>query len=589
MTSWPALAGWLQASIAANALSAMVLALLAWSAGRFVRRPAVRHTLWLLVLLDLLTPPVMHLAVLPPTAISPQSVISSAPSLPISPQAARAGSDLGTTSVGHHRPRITGHALPLGLLAALGSTLLAFLAVGRARRFDRLVRDAAPASASLMARVDRLTRHLGLRRVPPVRMTEMPVPPLVWLHHGFRPTLVLPTSLVDRLQGDELDAVLAHELAHIARRDPWVRLAELGATVLCWWHPALWWARNALRRVEEQACDARVVAAFPKLAGAYARGLVATVAFLAHHRTPSLSHATTADPRHDLEERLTMILRPTTSRPLPRVLRLLLLPAALIALFVIPVRGGVSEPQPNNDSPTVNAEAATDEREARDELAARLHKLDLREQTLAARERKLEAARRQVERARVAIEERAEEHAERKALHRLLEERADQKRARAEALEALTHERLLAMQKKVKSRQLEAVEHEDLVRQLEQRAVRKAQRVERLYAQEAQRRQQIYEGFEAEAARARAARAETQAAAKKIKATRRALKAKRAAGSRATTHPMLRLQLESLTNRLEAIRERTTSEAEAGAISAQLEALSDQIEALEDESRGEQH
>jgi beta-lactamase regulating signal transducer with metallopeptidase domain len=66
------------------------------------------------------------------------------------------------------------------------------------------------------------------------------------------PVLLLPRDLLDELTPDERDALLAHELAHVRRRDHWVRLLELAATALFWWYPVAWWARAALRRAEER-------------------------------------------------------------------------------------------------------------------------------------------------------------------------------------------------------------------------------------------------------------------------------------------------------------------------------------------------
>ena len=64
--------------------------------------------------------------------------------------------------------------------------------------------------------------------------------------------------------------LLLHELAHLKRRDHWVRWLELVVAGLYWWHPVVWWARRALREAEEQCCDAWVVWAMPDRSRTYA-------------------------------------------------------------------------------------------------------------------------------------------------------------------------------------------------------------------------------------------------------------------------------------------------------------------------------
>ncbi len=440
-------AAWLESTIVANALSALVLALLAWGVGHWVRRPAVRHALWLIVLLDLLTPPLLRMEVLPPLDVK-------AGSPGIEYLETGAGEDQTATATSSPTRRApVGHTLPFGLLVGLGSLLLGLHALSRTRRFDRMIQHAIPAPAHLTARTQRLARTLGLARTPPVRLTQIAVPPLVWLHKGLRPTLVLPAPLVDRLADDELDAVVAHELAHVARFDPWVRLAELGATTLCWWHPVLWWARSALRRAEEQACDARVITAFPKLTGAYARGLVETVAYLSRHRTPTLSDATTADPRHDLEERLTMILRPTDARPLPRALRLLLCSAAVLVLFILPVRASGPASAAGGSGDDARSHSAKEAKVIEQEARA------AEEKTYA----EIERARRELEETRIRQEE-AVEAQRAKEVEQL--ERALEKQQRA--LQQ-THEREIVDQQRVAEKmEREATERiEELERTLE--------------------------------------------------------------------------------------------------------------------------
>jgi beta-lactamase regulating signal transducer with metallopeptidase domain len=71
----------------------------------------------------------------------------------------------------------------------------------------------------------------------------------------FRPTIILPAGFARRFTAAQQDAMLAHEIAHLAARDPlWHLLADLAAALL-WWHPLVWWARHRLHVANEAAAD----------------------------------------------------------------------------------------------------------------------------------------------------------------------------------------------------------------------------------------------------------------------------------------------------------------------------------------------
>jgi hypothetical protein len=71
----------------------------------------------------------------------------------------------------------------------------------------------------------------------------------------LRPTIVLPAGFGTAFTPAQQEAMLAHELAHLAANDPgWHLLADLVTSVL-WWHPLAWWARRQLRAASEAAAD----------------------------------------------------------------------------------------------------------------------------------------------------------------------------------------------------------------------------------------------------------------------------------------------------------------------------------------------
>ncbi len=73
---------------------------------------------------------------------------------------------------------------------------------------------------------------------------------------GFwRPIVLLPTSWMTALPTDVLEAVIAHELAHIRRHDVWVNLFQRIVETLLFYHPAVWWLSSCIRLERELCCD----------------------------------------------------------------------------------------------------------------------------------------------------------------------------------------------------------------------------------------------------------------------------------------------------------------------------------------------
>jgi beta-lactamase regulating signal transducer with metallopeptidase domain len=219
--------------------------------------------------------------------------------------------------------------LGLGALAVAGLTALRFV------RFRRLVSLSEPAPRGLDARAAELALGLGIRHPPPVRLVAARIPPVLW-PASSGPLLLLPRDLLPELSDEERDALLAHELAHVLRRDHWVRFLEIAATALFWWYPVTWWARRALRRAEERCCDEWVLRALPASAHAYANGILKSLTFIADAPVALPAAASGAGPIEDLEARLKEILM---THPLPRLsrpIRFVLGATALASLSLFP-------------------------------------------------------------------------------------------------------------------------------------------------------------------------------------------------------------------------------------------------------------
>jgi hypothetical protein len=242
------------------------------------------------------------------------------------------------------------------------------------RRFRRLLRFATLAPASLQEEAQALARRLGLRRCPAVWLLPGAVSPMVWAL-GRSPRILFPAGLLGCLDGEQRASLLLHELAHVRRRDHWVRMVELLAFALYWWHPVAWWARRELREAEEQCCDAWVVWALGGAPRIYALALVQAVAFFSQARSPlPLTASGIGQVRH-LRRRLTMIMRGTTPRSLSRAGLLTVFAAGLLLLPALP---SGAQDAPGNRTPAAGGSREAREREIQ-VLRDRLRRLELQE------------------------------------------------------------------------------------------------------------------------------------------------------------------------------------------------------------------
>ena len=141
-------------------------------------------------------------------------------------------------------------ALPLW---AIGVVLFSLRAVGSATYARRLTRRAAPADPALVASVARLAERMRIaRRVRVAISTLMPTPATVGV---WRPVLLMPPAAALGLTPEQLEAVIAHELAHIRRHDYLVNILQVLVETLFFYHPAIWWASRQIRVERELCCD----------------------------------------------------------------------------------------------------------------------------------------------------------------------------------------------------------------------------------------------------------------------------------------------------------------------------------------------
>ena len=115
-----------------------------------------------------------------------------------------------------------------------------------------------------------LAEKLGIKRTVEIAESALVQVPAVvgWL----KPVILLPASALTGLTRWQLEAILAHELAHIKRCDYLVNMLQTAVEILGFYHPAVWWVSHKIRAERENCCDDLAVSVSGDRVG-YARAL----------------------------------------------------------------------------------------------------------------------------------------------------------------------------------------------------------------------------------------------------------------------------------------------------------------------------
>ena len=153
-------------------------------------------------------------------------------------------------------------------MAALGLRALGGWAL--AQRLRRDLDERIP--EEWLERLEQLRRRLGVRG--PVRLALSRAVPGPCVLGAWRPLILLPLSALTAVPVEQLQALLAHELAHIRRHDYLVNLLQRAVEVVFFFHPAVWWLSRQVTEEREHCCDDLAIAACGDDRLAYARALV---------------------------------------------------------------------------------------------------------------------------------------------------------------------------------------------------------------------------------------------------------------------------------------------------------------------------
>src|SRR5580700_543385 len=214
-------------------------------------RASTRYMVGVVALLLMLATPFGTFVFLSPSSAEAPARFSSAPQAGITPTLYPAPS----ASAGFSYDSTLPDALPWLVEAWLLG--VAFFSLRSAGGFLLLERErrkqSTTPSTRVLAMCRTLQRRLGLERA--VRYCEckwLQAPAVIgW----FRPIVLLPVSALAGLSEEQLESVIAHELAHIQRLDPFVNVFQIAVETLLFYHPAVWWLNKRIRAEREHCCD----------------------------------------------------------------------------------------------------------------------------------------------------------------------------------------------------------------------------------------------------------------------------------------------------------------------------------------------
>jgi beta-lactamase regulating signal transducer with metallopeptidase domain len=244
-----------RASWQASVLALLIL-LLRWVMGRRLS-PQWRGRLWMLVLLRLALP------VLPSSPWSLFCLVPAAPPpIPVEIQWPV------ETIIVHISANTPMYSIPQKLIHwptilaeswLAGATGCALWTVFVNLRFARRIRRSTEPPTNAIALLSDLARQMRVRRLPRAVMSDAVATPA--LFGLFRPQLLLPIDLFQRLTDEEARFVLLHELAHVRRRDLAVGWISCILRIVHWFNPLIWISCACQRADAESACDEMVLSA----------------------------------------------------------------------------------------------------------------------------------------------------------------------------------------------------------------------------------------------------------------------------------------------------------------------------------------
>ncbi len=143
---------------------------------------------------------------------------------------------------------------PIFLTWVLGVTLFGLRLIGALCYVEYLVKSMSPIyHQNVFKTFMQMTRHFGINdniRIGESRHISSPM--ILGL---IKPVILFPIGMINQLETAEVDAILAHELAHFVRKDIYINVIQTMIEAILYYHPAIWWISANIRVERENCCD----------------------------------------------------------------------------------------------------------------------------------------------------------------------------------------------------------------------------------------------------------------------------------------------------------------------------------------------
>jgi bla regulator protein BlaR1 len=239
---------------------------------------------------------------------------------------------------GNFLPALTRFAPFLLAVWLVGTVAVLAVWIVRWYRISVIARSAKPMGEGVEARtVARLeTGDASSSRVAIVS-TEASIEPGIF---GIvRPVLLWPAAIAGQVSEDHVEAIVAHELCHVRRRDNLTATLHMLVEALFWFHPVVWWLGGRLVEDRERACDEAVVDS-GRERRVYAESILKVCEFCVESPLSCVAGVSGAD----LKQRIAQIMSHRAVRPIGLGRKLLLVAACCLAISAPMISGALRGP-----------------------------------------------------------------------------------------------------------------------------------------------------------------------------------------------------------------------------------------------------